>query len=239
LCAEVHVWMIDLAGAAEIGAALGLLSADERDRAGRFRFDRDRRAFILTRAALRVMLGRYLGAPPEGIRFVYGNRGKPALAGRGALLQFNVSHSGNRAALAFTAGCEVGIDVEQIRAMPDVVAIAERYFSAEERADLARVERAARTAAFFRCWTRKEAYIKATGEGLSAPLDGFQVTLEPGAGARFVHVRGDRSEATAWQLRDLEPGSGYAAALAIRDAARTIRMRPLIGASEALAHNVQ
>jgi 4'-phosphopantetheinyl transferase len=118
--------------------------------------------------------------------------------------------------MAFTMDCDLGVDIEAVRPMPDIEDIARRFFCAEETADLMALSTAQRDQGFFLCWTRKEAYIKATGEGLSAPLDAFQVTLRPGEAARMIHLERDPIAAQAWTLHDLMPGSRYAAALAYR-----------------------
>ena len=192
------------------------LAADEQARAGRFYFQKDREHFIVARGVLRAILGRYLNREPAGLPFCYGSHGKPALAGqseRGAI-RFNVSHSHGVALYAVTREREVGIDLERIRFDLEVVEIAERFFSRREAAMLRTLPMAAQRQAFFRCWTRKEAYIKARGEGLSLPLDQFDVSLAPGEPAAVLGTQGDPSEASRWSLEELSPAPGYAAALA-------------------------
>jgi 4'-phosphopantetheinyl transferase len=219
----IDVWTVSFDAPAG-ASSLALLSADERVRAGRYAFERDRRAFVHTRAALRTILGTYLAQSPEAIAFVYGERGKPRLAGPGGP-RFNVSHKAAVALLAFSADCEVGIDVERIVTLDDRDAIAKRYFAPRECAELAALPEAGRDLAFYRCWTRKEAFIKATGEGLSARLDSFCVSLAPGEPARVVAI--DEDDAGAWTLHDLAVPPGYAAALAYRDAERPVRLHEL------------
>jgi len=198
-------------------------------RAAQFRFERDRNSFVLARGVLRTLLGRYLHISPAGIRFEYRPKGKPALA-LPAGIDFNVSHSGGLAVFAFTAGCEIGVDVESIRPLPDLQSIADRFFCAGEAAELMSLAADQREPAFYLCWTRKEAYIKASGDGLSAPLDGFRVTLRPGQPARFVHLANDTAQ--AWSLHDLALASGYAAALAYRDAQRPVVVLPVADPAE-------
>jgi len=149
-------------------------------------------------------------------------------------IRFNSSHSGALALVAVTLDCELGVDIEQFRPMPDLQEIAARFFCAGEEAELMSVAPALREPAFFRCWTRKEAYIKAIGDGLSAPLDGFAVTLKAGAPARMIQLGGDATAAAAWTLHDLEIQSGYAAALAYRDRPRAVRLSPPLDPAELL-----
>jgi 4'-phosphopantetheinyl transferase len=218
------VWPVRLRASDAVTAQFAeLLSADERERAGRFVFDHLRSSFTLSRGAMRVLLGRCLDARPAAIRFTYGEKGKPALESPGRI-RFNVSHSGDLALFAITLDCEIGVDIERIHAMQDFAGIAKRFFSTEEEMDLMSLPEDQREAAFFRCWTRKEAYIKAIGDGFSAPLDGFAVTLRVDAPARLTHIAGDASAAAAWTVHDLEIEAGYAAALAYRDAPRAVRL---------------
>ncbi len=230
----VHVWpVLTQAPDAVVEHFQLLLAPDETDRAGRFRFDHLRRSFILARGALRILLGRYLNTAPGGIEFGYGSKGKPALAARNAL-QFNASHSGDLALFAFTTDCEIGVDVERIRPMPDIEDVAKRFFCAEETAELMSLPAGQREHGFFLCWTRKEAYIKATGEGLSTPLDAFRVTLRPSEPAGMVHLERDPSAAQAWTLHDLTPAPGYAAALAYRDSPRPLEKFPFFNPKQLL-----
>ena len=180
-----------------------------------------------------MLLGHYLNSPPGDIQFSYGAKGKPSLA-VSARVQFNMSHSGDLAMFAFTLDCEIGVDVEAIRPMPDMEVVAERFFCAEETAELMSLPAGQRDDAFFLCWTRKEAYIKATGEGLSTPLDAFRVTLRPGEPARFVHFALDPVAAQAWSLHDLKPALQYAAALAYRDAPRPLETFRVINPKQLL-----
>jgi len=230
----VHIWPVwTHAPDAVVEQFQLLLAPDETDRAGRFRFVHLQQSFILARGALRVLLGRYLNTAPGRIQFSYGSKGKPALAGLNRL-QFNATHSGDLALFAFTMDCEIGVDVEQIRPMPDIEDVAKRFFCAEESAELMSLPAGQREHGFFLCWTRKEAYIKATGDGLSTPLDAFRVTLRPDEPAAMVHLERDPIAAHAWTLQDVSPAPGYAAALAYRDAPRPLETFPFFNPKQLL-----
>ena len=198
-----------------------VLAMDELDRAGRFHFSHLRQSFVLARGSLRCLLGRYLELHPSSIRFSYSSKGKPAVEG-GTHIHFNMTHSGSLAAIAITADCQIGIDVEQVRPLSDMQQIAEHFFCSEETSEIMSFSPSERERAFFCCWTRKEAYIKAIGDGLSAPLDGFRVTVLPNTPARFVHLGHGAADTDAWTLHDLCLTPDYAAALAYCD-----RQRPL------------
>lgn len=191
-----------------------LLCTEEIQRADRFRFDQDRNQFTIARGLLRTMLSKYLSCAPATIRFQFSSKGKPSLAEPdSAGLQFNVAHSGDLILLAFVQGRRLGVDVEQVRSDFATDEIAERFFSPAERKALRTLQPAQRYEAFFRCWTRKEAYIKATGDGLSLPLDHFDVTLLPGEPARLLSTRPESVEAERWTMHHLNVAPGYAAAL--------------------------
>jgi 4'-phosphopantetheinyl transferase len=216
--AEVHVWRARLDLDAWCVEPLHHhLSADELQRAARFHFPRDRRRYTVARGVLRHILGRYLRRPPSELRFRYSAYGKPALADAfaDAEVRFNVSHSHEMALFAVTSGREVGVDIEYLGREIRGEEIAERFFSAHERANLRALPAEMRHQAFFNCWTRKEAYIKAHGEGLSLPLDQFDVSLAPGEPAALLATRSDPQEALRWSLQTLTPGPSYVAALAV------------------------
>jgi 4'-phosphopantetheinyl transferase len=213
--AEVHLWQAALdVPPARAGQLAGGLSPDERQRADAFHFERDRAHFIAARAFLREVLGRYVGLPSPAVRFRYGPSGKPEIEAGGPI-QFNLSHSGELALLAVAQGRAVGVDVERMR--PDFAGepMARRFFAPGEVAALLDLPEYMRELAFYRCWTRKEAYLKARGDGLSFPLDQFEVTLTPGEPARLLRVQGDEGEAARWHLEHIEAGAGYVAALAV------------------------
>ena len=215
---EVHVWRARLdQEPSRVQSLLSTLSTDERERADRFHFQRDREHFIIARGALRAILGRYLQRDATRVRFYYGPHGKPALANESEdnAFRFNISHSHERALYAITRGREIGVDLERVRPILNVEEIAQRFFSQRETAALRALPPETRTRAFFACWTRKEAYIKARAEGLSFPLDKFDVSLAPGEPAALLSAPEDPQEASRWTLLELEPGPGYVAALAV------------------------
>ena len=215
---EVHVWRLALEQPSERFVAL--LDPDERSRANRFHFDKDRKHFVVARGFLRVLLGRYLKRDPKQLKFSYGPYGKPSLNGE-ELLRFNMSHSHGMALYALTEGRDIGVDVEYVRADFTSDDIARRFFSPFEVEALCGLPTEERVASFFRCWTRKEAYIKATGRGLSQPLDGFDVTLAPAESAALL--RTDAGAHEHWSMANIEVGPGYAGAVAVEGPVTAIR----------------
>ena len=216
---EVQLWRVDLeAIRSDESRWRELLSADEVKRAARFHFAIDRQHFVASRAILRTILAGYLCADPKQLNFSYSAKQKPSLAAPHAAhgVTFNLSHSGGIALCAFSHRRDLGVDVERVRADFDVEAIARRFFSAHEQRQLFDLPRAERADAFFRCWTRKEAYVKATGDGLSLPLSQFDVSLEPRSANALVATRPDSSEAEHWLLRAVAAGSGYIGAVCAR-----------------------
>jgi 4'-phosphopantetheinyl transferase len=215
---EVHVWRAALGQPTERSLKLWpLLSSDEQERASRFRFQQHRNDFVVARGLLRRILSSYLRTEARRLKFTCGPQGKPALAPDAgvAKLRFNLSHSHQLVLFALTLGREVGIDLEHIRPEFADLEAAVRFFSPREIAQLTALPANQQTAAFYNCWTRKEAYIKARGGGLSLPLDQFDVSLAPGEPARLLGVLNDAREAARWTLMDLQPAPGYAAALAV------------------------
>jgi len=211
----VHVWNRPLEVPTQVEeACYGLLSPEERHRAARYRMGRPRTDFVLTRGTLRSLVAGYLGIAPQEASFRYSEHGKPLIDGP-CDLRFNVSHTGGLALLAFVKAHAIGVDVEKINAAPDARKLAERFFSVRERQSLEGLSGDELHAAFFRCWTRKEAYVKARGEGLSLPLDQFDVSVAPDESRALLATRPDPSEAARWILRDLPAPPGYAAALAV------------------------
>jgi 4'-phosphopantetheinyl transferase len=222
---EVHVWHVPFDEPPEERTVklVSLLSPRERERAARFYRRREQNRFLVSRATLRRILGHYQDVAPSSLRIALNAHGKPELDGS-EMLSFNLSHSGNLALIAVTRNRALGVDVEQLRTGVDVERLAARFFSpaeARQLASLAGPEE--QVEAFFRCWTRKEAYIKGQGVGLSLGLQSFDVTLAPGQSARIVATRPDAAEAGDWQLRDLQPAPGYAAALAVKGWDWTLR----------------
>ena len=204
---EIHVWHLPIDGSA-IPRLSELLAPDERERAVRFAFDRDRHQFVATRAWLRLLLSRYLEQSPERIGFVPGPQGKPAIPD-GPPLHFNVSHSGSRALLAFAPDRELGADVEAVTAARDLPDLAASCFST---AELAVYRRDGRPETFYRFWTGKEAYIKAVGGGLSIPLQDFSVGLDREATRSIAITRDPALPALAVEWLPAVPG--YQAAVA-------------------------
>jgi 4'-phosphopantetheinyl transferase len=217
---EVHVWRIGLElDDASLARLRQTLAEEERRRAERFHFEKDRRHFIAGRGAMRILLAGYLTSRPEEVRFAYSNYGKPRLvdAINDSDLRFNLTHSHGLALLAVTRGRDVGIDVERLRDMEnDGQGLAERFFSPHESAVLRSLPSHLRREAFFHCWTRKEAYIKADGKGLSLPLAQFDVSLYPGEAAALLATRHDPDEVRRWSMASLLPGEGYVGALVVQ-----------------------
>lgn len=215
---EVHVWRASLMRREEeeMVTLLRSLSEDELRRAYRFRFPRDRARFIAARGILREILGRYLRTPPECVRFGYNAHGKPELldAEERTRLRFNLSHAGGVALFAVASGREVGVDVETLREDFACAEVAAVFFSPREVETLTALPSHARTRAFFNCWTRKEAYVKARGMGLSLPLDCFDVSLAPGEPAALLATRGAEPDAAHWSLREIDVGTTHVAAVA-------------------------
>lgn len=215
---EVHLWRAALdQPAPQVELLAQTLAADEQLRAERFHFERDRQYYIVGRGLLRTILGQYLKLEPGELHFYYGARGKPALPdtlnpGR---ICFNLAHSQGLALYGITRGREIGVDLEYIRPVSEMDEIAGRFFSAQENAALQALAPSQRQEAFFNCWTRKEAYLKATGDGLAQPLDQFDVSLAPGEPARLLRIAGQSHLTARWSMLALKPAPGYVAALVV------------------------
>jgi 4'-phosphopantetheinyl transferase len=215
---QVHVWRAALdAPPSQFEELRGFLSKDEQKRAQGYRFERDRRWFIIRRGMLRRLLERYLGIPAAQIEFDYNPYGKPELGQRSksGSLHFTLSHSKGLVLFAFARQLNVGVDIERLRSDFEMQRLAERFFSPHENSELNSLSQEERPAAFFACWTRKEAFIKAHGEGLSLPLHQFDVSLKPGEEAQLLATREGLEPAENWVLRHLEPGWDAIAALAV------------------------
>lgn len=224
---HVHVWRICLEQDGDrLDHFRGTLEAGEIERAGRFRFERLQRHFVVSRGFLRYVLGRYLAAKPSELSFTYNDYGKPSLAGEESL-QFNMSHSHEMALVAVTREAAVGVDVEHIRADFASEDIATRFFSRLEVETFNSLPVEERVAAFFRCWSRKEAYIKAIGKGLSQPLDGFDVTLAPADPAALL--RAGEEDKLQWSMTDIDVGAGYASALVVEGVPTQINCLEFVG----------
>jgi 4'-phosphopantetheinyl transferase len=215
---EIHLWLASLElSKAYLHYLWGLLSIDERQRADRFRFERDRLHFIASRGTLRCILSEYTDLPSEGLRFRYGASGKPALTEdcNPGDLRFNLSHSHELALYALVLHHEIGVDIEHTRLVRDVETLARRFFSRQEYETLRSLPEQQKLGAFYNCWIRKEAYIKACGDGLSQPLDRFEVSLAPDKPAQLLSIDDNQAEASRWYLHGFEPAPGYIAALAV------------------------
>lgn len=214
---EVHVWRAWLEPDPVRDASLAAtLSPDEKARAAQFRQPGDAAHYVRARGILRDILARYLGEPPADLRFSVGPTGKPFLVGRDAV-HFNLSHSADLALYAVARGGEVGVDVEAVRHDVDHDTLAQRFFSPGEREQLRRLPESARQEAFFTCWVRKEAFLKATGEGLSVGLASFDVLVLGDAPPGRQVVRDGRGKERSWSVAGLHPAPGYAAAVAVED----------------------
>ena len=216
---ELHLWLARLDLPDQRVAMLSrTLSPDEQERAQRFRFGEDRRRFVVARGVLRTILGSYTGLPPAQLKFAYSPAGKPGLDTKtgqhSASLSFNLAHSGEMALYAICLNRRVGVDIEQLRPQVAEEHVAERFFSPQEVAALRGLPPDEQGPAFFRCWTRKEAYIKARGEGLAIPLNRFVVTFGPGDPVALLHTGDQNESANHWFLHAVDAAPGYEAAVA-------------------------
>jgi 4'-phosphopantetheinyl transferase len=230
----IHIWTLPtVATDAVVAKFERVLSLDEIEFASRFRFSHLRNSFVIRRRALRHLLGRYERIDPAKIQFTRGARGKPELKPATGL-QFNVSHSGGMAAIALCTQCQIGIDLEKIRPLPEMQDIANRVFCSEEVAEIMSLPQCEQRHAFFRCWTRKEAYVKAIGDGLFAPLNSFRVTMSARRTCTSLSLAGDATAAAGWTLHDLNLATDYAAALAYCDRPRSVSIFPVADPAEFL-----
>jgi 4'-phosphopantetheinyl transferase len=225
----VHVWPIDLGiSPNERATNFSWLAEDEKSRAKSFSFPHLQGRYVAGRGTLRRILARYLKCKPSELTFSYTSFGKPFLRDEPESgLRFNLSHSEDHALLAVTRGRAIGVDIEHIRPDFATLEIAQRFFSESECQALLRIPEAERAIAFFRCWTRKEAFIKAIGEGLSFPLDAFAVTLAPSEPAALRWLRDDANGKERWRLHDLSAPPGYLAALAVEAGAERVVVQSL------------
>jgi 4'-phosphopantetheinyl transferase len=224
---EMHVWLAAIDGSGPAGPDLvSMLSPDELARADRYHFARDRDRFISRRGILRSLAGAYLRIPPNQLRFRYGSHGKPSLAdadGDARGLRFNLSSSHGTALFAFVTGRELGVDIELVDRDTPAEEIAGRFFSAREVEDLLGLAGPLRAQAFFRCWARKEAYLKARGDGLSLGLDQFDVTLRPGEPAALRSFPAAAPGVAKFDFAELPPVEGFEVALCVAGGAPRLR----------------
>ena len=212
---EVHLWVLALDPLpGKLAEFASLLDRREKERAARFHFERDRTRFVAAHGALRVILGGYLACDPRVIPFEHAPRGKPFVPG--SEVRFNLSHSGSVGLVALVAGAEVGCDVEKVSERVPIDELAARFFSASEREALASLPGPERRTAFFACWTQKEAFVKARGEGLTLPLDAFDVSIHEPGGLRATRPQAD--EASRWWMASVAPAPGYAGAICVEAA---------------------
>jgi 4'-phosphopantetheinyl transferase len=227
----IHIWTVSLENSSVAAMRLrSVLDECETENACRFSFDYLRDSFSAVRGSLRCLLARYLETHPATIKFAYGPNGKPAVASARDI-QFNVSRSKDFAAIAITAQCQVGIDIEHIRELPKLEQIAERFFCREEYEEIISLSPVERSAAFFRCWTRKEAYVKALGAGLSIPLDGFTVTASESP-VRIIHSEHDAGASELLRVQDFDLAPSYSAALAYSGDERPLSLFPVVDIAE-------
>jgi len=218
--AQIHLWA---AGVEEFARYLQtfetLLSDSERGKAGAFRFAKDRDRYVIRHGLLRLILRRYVGQPAAEIQFQYGKHGKPEIIlERNGPLFFNASDSGNIAVWAVTPACPVGVDIESIQPISDARGVARHFFVERETATLEALPADAQLAAFYSCWTRKEALLKATGEGITESLKKVEVTVAPDDPPGVASISGDAQAGREWQLQPFSPASGYLGCLAYRNA---------------------
>jgi 4'-phosphopantetheinyl transferase len=218
---QVHVWTIPLEQTREAAAKLeNVLAEEEQRRASGFVVDEPRRRFVAGRGALRILLGRYLNIEPQIVQFTSNPYGKPFLTPgiKTGGLEFNLTHTRRLVLAAFARGCRVGIDVEWLREINEFNEIAARFFTAGENAALGNIPENKRLAAFYEYWTCKEAFIKAIGEGVSHPLDSFEIEFKDEGAPHLHRLDQQASDSKLWTIKIFKPGAGYSAALAVEAA---------------------
>jgi 4'-phosphopantetheinyl transferase len=215
---DIHVWCASLnVSSTKVERYFACLALDEKARAARFYFEKDRSRYIIGRGLLRQMLGDYLGLEPSKIQFKYGVHGKPALASKinGRSLEFNLSHSNDMAVYIFNWCQPVGIDIEYIHRMKDMDDFALQFFTPNECKLIHSLSKDQKQKTFFKLWTCKEAFLKANGSGLTTQLSQVEVSLTTERSATFTSIGGDREQAARWRLNLFTPITGYQASLAI------------------------
>ena len=228
----IDVWPVSLlADQSDFPILRSLLGSEEVLRADQFRTQELQQRYTLVHAALRVLLGRYLNENPAALQFTTSRNGKPRLQGDRPPW-FNLSHSDGVALIGVTAACEIGIDIETIRPLPDMIDLAKRFFCAEETEDLMSLDPKDQSKAFYSCWTRKEAYLKATGDGLQARLDHFRVSLRPSEPVRLLHIGGSATRAAQWTLHNIDSLESSIGALAHPGPPLHLRLMPLVSAGQ-------
>ncbi|WP_422105257.1 4'-phosphopantetheinyl transferase family protein [Winogradskyella sp.] len=212
-----HIWVLNINSEIKhLNFFEGLLSKDEKIKAHKFKFEKDKRVSIIARGALRVLLGKYLDISPEKIVFKYGDYGKPEFK-NWQNLKFNTSHAKDLVVFGFTKNSEIGIDVEYCKSNFDVMDIVDNYFSKKEIEAIHKIPKHMQTQAFYRGWTRKEAFIKAKAKGLSFPLDAFSVSIESDNQSKLEETLWDSNEKHNWSIIPFETLDNYKAAIAIQE----------------------
>jgi 4'-phosphopantetheinyl transferase len=228
----IDVWPVSLlADQSDLPILRSLLGSEEVLRADQFRTKELQQRYTLVHAALRLLLGRYLNENPAALKFTTSQKGKPRLQGARPPW-FNLSHSDGIALIGVTAACEIGIDIETIKPLPDMIDVAKRFFCSEEAEDLMSIQPEDRCKAFYTCWTRKEAYVKATGGGLQTRLDDFRVSLRPSERARLLHIGGSATRAAQWTLHSIDSLESSIGALAHPGPPLHLRLMPLLSAGQ-------
>lgn len=209
---QIHVWMVDVpSNKVNEVAFFSLLSKDEKERANRFRFEKDRLIYVTAKAILRKLIGQYLNIDPTNIIFQYYKKGKPYINSKEDL-KFNVSHSGDKVLIGFSLQHEMGVDIEYNKRKVKLKEVAKRFFSQTEYEKMVQLPKSQWRTAFFNCWTRKEAFIKAKGGGLSIPLDQFEVTLIPNEKPALQIIRWDQEDVPNWDLQTFDYETDYTGA---------------------------
>jgi 4'-phosphopantetheinyl transferase len=219
---QTHIWFINFDITEEKFNSLNsFLSKDEIIKASKFRFKKDKNCSIISRGALRLLSSKYLNIKPEDIIFKYGKYGKPEY-NIDTELKFNVSHSGNMAILSFVKDFDIGVDIEKIKDDFDVLDIATNYFSELEIEALKKVSKEKQAEHFYRCWTRKESFIKAKSQGLSFPLDSFSVCINSDKETELLETKWDKEEKDTWELFTFSPHQNYIGAVSIQGSVKSI-----------------
>jgi 4'-phosphopantetheinyl transferase len=236
---SVHVWIVRLKGQDIcFDHCLAMLNERERHRASRFYYEHLRRRFTLSHGCLRALLGLYLGIPPRDVEFGYGTRSKPFIDRPTTELRFNQSDSGDLVAFAFTAGCEIGMDIEEVRPLSELESVVANVFTPREIVELRRIDTSLQQEAFFATWTRKEAYVKALGDGLIVPTDSFRVTVSSKEKTPRVYFDQGSETVNDWQLHSFHPVTGYLGTIAYRGLRRSMHIWPVMEASILLSPGV-
>lgn len=221
---EIHVWRINFNAQLKAQRFFhDLLNPDEKDRVSKFRFAKDKRKFNISRGVLRILVGEYLEMDPQKVTFRYEKYGKPQLQHE-TRMKFNVSHSGDMAIIGFVKDYDIGVDIEHVKNDFNVLDLAENFFSRHEIEMLRTIPPKEQPLAFYRCWTRKEAFIKAEGSGLSFPLHEFTVSMTKDNEAKLEHTDWNPDAKHQWSMFSFKPAQNYIAALAINDSATSFKV---------------